>query len=254
MIAVSYSRLSKDEKKNSLSIEAQQERHKEKAKELDIEIKEFYSDFAKSAKVNDDDVFTNIHQERAFISFRLNNRPDFKSMLIAAKNKKFDTLFIFKWDRFSRNVSFQEGVVLMLRKFGVKIIPTDDSDTPVVRQIMGAINEEEQRKTGERIRNVSFKKFKDGLYPYKAPIGYRKIDGKLKINKRKADMVKEIFRMAKEKINYKEICNKFKIDPKIYYNILRNKVYIGIIKFGDQEAKGKHKPLVDEKDFLGVQK
>lgn len=254
MIAVSYSRLSKDEKKDSLSIEAQQERHKEKAKELNTEITEFYSDFAKSAKVSDDDVFANIHEERAFISFRLNNRPDFKRMLIDAKNKKFDTLIIYRWDRFSRRLIFQEVILLILKKFGVKIIPTDDQEDPMVRQMMGSVNERESNQIGIRTRNIAYKKFKDGIYPYKAPIGYRKIKGKLKIDKRKADMVKEIFRMTKEKINYKEICKKFNINPKIYYNILRNKVYTGVVQFEDQECKGKHQPLIDEKDFICVQK
>ncbi len=55
--------------------------------------------------------------------------------------------------------------------------------------------------------------------------------------------------MASQKKNWKEICNEINLSPQTYYNILKNKTYIGIICYNGVEKKGSHDPIISEDLF-----
>ena len=60
---------------------------------------------------------------------------------------------------------------------------------------------------------------------------------------------KGIFEMTANGKNYKEICDKYGLKPQSYYNIIRNKTYIGLVEFRKEFRKGKHKPLISQELF-----
>lgn len=90
------------------------------------------------------------------------NRPNFKTMLQEAMLLRFNTILIWKWDRFSREPMFTAvGRVQKLRERGVGLKSLTESwlDTAkenpigdVVLSIMGWAAAEERRKISERTK------------------------------------------------------------------------------------------------------
>lgn len=254
MIARSYARVSSSEQTKGMSIDSQTNRHQEYCNMRGIELQSTYKDMGHSAQLKDEDIFHNLTEERFIIYFNLKKRPAFRDMLNDAKTKQFDTLLITRWDRFSRNQAFQELVFIALEKMGIKIIPTDDDTNPLVRRIKGAINQEESDKISLRVHDTMRNKFNQNIYPLaRSPFGYyiKKNKG-IFIDQKKAAIVKDIFEMASEGSKYKAVCDKHNIAPQIYYNLIKNKTYIGIISYQGKEKKGIHEAIISEEVFNKV--
>ena len=61
--------------------------------------------------------------------------------------------------------------------------------------------------------------------------------------------VKEIFEMWAEGIDYKVISKKFGIPKSTLYQIIKNQVYLGKIKYRGELYQGKHKAIIDQELF-----
>lgn len=267
-----YERLSEDKEDKSQSIETQDSRLKSVSKLDNREIFKIYIDNKKSASIRDEDIEVEIVNDKLVSKLNLTNRPDFYKLLIDSKsgvlkNNDVDTLRVTRWDRFSRNIIFQRLVIIFLHKYGIRVIPSDDSTDPFIRNIYGSMNEREAERIGERVNFNRNNKFDKGIFPGKPPFGYRIIKGIISVDKVKADIVKKIFEMASNGLGYKEICNSIeystkingvkkniKLSPQVYYNIIRNKAYIGIIEFKGEEKKGEFPTLISEEDFRKANK
>ena len=110
MTAVIYARYSSDNQREE-SIEGQLRECKEFAQKNDIQIVGSYIDRALSAKTG--------------------NRPDFQRMIKDSANGLFDTVIVWKLDRFARNRYDSAHYKALLRKNGVKVISATEviSDT-----------------------------------------------------------------------------------------------------------------------------
>jgi len=217
-----------------------------------IGFKEFYeADKGKSAYVTAEKIDFEITNKYFIAKFRIDGRPSFKQALFDAKNKKLKKLGIWKWDRFARDLAFQELCFRFFKIMGVQVIPARDTQDPLGRKITGMMSEQESQKTSERIRaNYEFK-FKHGLpvtnhrkrgYKWsKKPV---MIDGKpykqLIIYEKEKQMILDIF----SDLDYKIVLQKYKLHPQTYYNIRKDPFYCGMVEFEGKLKKGIHKPLI----------
>ncbi len=243
------------------SIDSQIRRLTEFSKNRGYEIIDIYTDSGKSASIDEDSLKQELIEHRFINNFKLNKRPAFQRLLREAKTGKFDAIIFFKWDRYSRDIAFADLTTRYFNKHKILLIPSDDSEDPFVSSIMGVINKQEIEKMKERVRLTRTNQFEKGIITGRCPIGYKPIF-KNKRDRRgiteivpdpkKVDMVKDIFFMTAQGKKYREICNKYKLKPQSYYNLIKNKVYIGIITFEGKEKKGIHEPIISEELFYKI--
>ena len=185
------------------------------------------------------------------IKIDFSKRPAFKWLIENASKNIYDTIVFYKWDRFSRNSIFSKISKIYFSRYNIRLIPSDDSIEPLMIDIKGSLGEEEIRKMKERVRLVRQNRFEKGDMTAKAPVGYRlnKDTKKMQIDKVKAKIVLKAFEMTADAYSYKGICKELKLKPQSYYNIVRNKVYMGIIEFEGKERKGNHPSIITEELF-----
>jgi len=237
-----YVRVSSEEQsREGYSIEAQKKKLEEYALFKEWFIYKIYIDAGISAK-------------------SIKGRKSFQDMLVDAKNGKFSGILVYKFDRAFRNV--KEALITLdeLNSMKIDFISlTESIDTTTAMgkfffTINGAYAQLERELTSERLNFTLDSKFELGMMVGKMPLGYYwdKVNKKVKIDKKKSEMIKDIFSMTLRGIGYKEICEKYKLKPQSYYNIIRNKVYIGFIQFKGREREGIHPHLISEDDFNKV--
>lgn len=186
----------------------------------------------------------------------ISGRKYFKEMLKDAKEGKFSTILITKLDRAFRNV--KEALITLdeLNSIGVDFVSISekiDTTSAMGRfffTIISAFAELERELVKERVDMTKLDKFNRGVATARSPIGYKfSKANKMIVPDKDAEKIKEIFKMTLNKINWKEICSKFKINSSTYYNIIKNPMYAGYIRFDKQIKMGNHQPLINQEDF-----
>jgi site-specific DNA recombinase len=257
MKVVLYPRVSSKAQLEGDSIDAQVLRLTNFCNSKGYEIIGTYTDAGKSASIDEDSITQNVSELYFTNSFKLSKRPGFKRLLQEAKEKKFDAIICYRWDRFSRDISFADLSVRYFKSYGIKIIPTDDSEDPFVSSIMQVVNKQEIDKMKARVRQTRLYRFEQGIMTGRSPFGYQPIikDKKIigfKPNPKQAEIVKTAFKLTTEGVDYKTICKQLKLAPQSYYNIIRNKVYAGVVIFEGIERNGCHEALISLEDYNKV--
>lgn len=108
------------------------------------------------------------------------NRPEFKKMMKAAKNKKFNVLICYRLDRISRNVADFSNTIDELQKYNIDFISIKeqfDTSSPMGRAMMNiaAVFAQLERETiAERIKDNMLELAKTGRWlGGTAPLGYK---------------------------------------------------------------------------------
>jgi site-specific DNA recombinase len=259
MKVVLYPRVSSKKQLKGESIDAQVSRLKKFCEDNNYEVVDIYSEEGKSASLKEDTTNLMANTKKFSIEFDLNQRPALKRIINDADAGKFSGIVFYKWDRWSRSVIFAKICKMYFDSKNIELIPSDDSRDPLASSIMQILGEEEIRKMKARVRETRILRFQKGMMTGRSPFGYMTIvrDKKVvgfKPKTKEAEVVKDIFKMASEGIDYKEICSKHKIKPQQYYNIIKNKVYCGIVSFEGQEKQGIHEPLISKELFDSLQK
>lgn len=197
-------------------------------------------------------------------------RPDLNRLLQDAKNKKFDVVVIKDLSRLTRNSSYQREVLIQLGVFKIKLISLMGGlENEMITYVLGFVNEimivlgrMNARKLMERKRNE--------LKPYiTPPFGYKfNVNKEWVVDGKKSEIVKKVFEMTLlPDMDYKSISRQLNISPSLYYKIVRNKNYLGlvchkkyvkdgkgrIINIEKVEYQGNHPALVSEELFNAVQ-
>ena len=188
-------------------------------------------------------------------------RPDFERLVKDALQKKFDGVLFIKMDRGFRNTKHALEILEKFTKVNVQFVSLYehiDTTTATGRfffTMIVSLAELERGWTKERLQDVLNEKFNQGIIIGKMPFGYKwvKKERRVIIDDKKSGIVKNIFNDTLNKISYKDICQKYKIPIKSYYNIIKNKTYCGYVVFQGQEIKGKHEPIISEETFNKVQ-
>jgi site-specific DNA recombinase len=183
------------------------------------------------------------------------NRPALELMLRDAQDKKFEIILVYKIDRFSRKLRDLIMVLEDLKKNKINFTSvTEQIDTTSAMgeaffQIIGVFAQLERGMVKERVELSFDRKIKLGEALFRAPFGYAYYKKKLVPHPENSEKVKEIFEMWANNIDYKEISQKFSIPSSTLYQIIKNPIYIGKIKYREKLYKGKHKHLISEELF-----
>jgi len=183
------------------------------------------------------------------------NRPALELLLRDAEEKKFNIILVYKIDRFSRKLKDLITILENLKMKGINFTSvTEQIDTTSAMgeaffQIIGVFAQLERGMVKERVQLSFDRKINLGEALYRAPFGYIYQNKKLVKHPENAGKIKEIFEMWNAGINYKEICKKFNFSPSTLYQIIRNPVYIGKIKYKGNLYPGKHPTLINEEIF-----
>ncbi len=271
-LGVAYYRVSTIEQANTsfdedgFSIQAQRDYCQRKAAELGVQLVDEYVDRGKSARTAD--------------------RPALQAMLTRVKDDtEIQYVFVHKLDRLARNREDDVQIGLLLAKNGVRLVSCTENidDTPsgrLVRGIMADINEWYSANLSEEAKKGMRKKVEIGGTPGKAPIGYvnarlkitelGKDIGIVKVHEAYGQIITECFKLYDSgrhtlsdvathandrglRLPADKVLPERPVTTQHMQRILRNRYYIGRVKFGGVEFKGEHEPLIDEATFDRVQ-
>lgn len=199
-------------------------------------------------------------------------RPALQQMIKDVKNNSIDMVLVYKLDRLSRSqkntLYLIEDVFLENKVEFVSMSENFDTSTPFGRAMIGILSvfaQLEREQIKERMAMGHIGRAKEGYWHggSNPPLGYDFIDGELVINEYEAMQIREAFNLF---INGETINGIRTVLQGKYTNrysswnnsgtvgvILRNRLYIGKIKYKGQEYSGQHKPIVSEEVFNSAQ-
>lgn len=132
------------------------------------------------------------------------NRPHFQAMLQRIQQEGIDVLLVYKLDRLTRSVPDLHTILAELDQYECKfksateVYDTTNAMGRLFITLVAAIAQWERENTAERVRLGMEKKVKLGYWKGGTPpYGYHVVDGELAINKEEAQIVKDIFTLAK---------------------------------------------------------
>ena len=187
-------------------------------------------------------------------------RKAFLRMMEDSRKGEISVILVTKIDRAFRNVldALTTLEKLKIQKTDFVSVSEDiDTTTPMGKAmftIVSVFAQLEREMNVGRVRDVRKMRFKQGMMVARAPFGYRTIVKNKKVigyvvDTKKSKVVLDVFQMASNGASYKDICSKHKLAPQSYYNIIKNKVYIGIIEFEGEKRKGIHNPIISKELF-----
>ena len=205
-------------------------------------------------------------------SAKIPNRPVFNEMLSRIEKGEAQGIICWKLDRLARNPIDGGQISWFLQKGIIEHIQTHDrsykpSDNILMMSVEFGMATQYIRDLSANTKRALHEKVKHGEYPTIAPIGYFNDSRKktIVIDKRKAKVIKEVFKLyAEGNFTLEKISDYFKkqkILSKNGYqlsrdritNILSNPFYYGHFRYASELYEGKHEPLITKKLFDKVQ-
>jgi len=240
-LAAIYIRVSTEEQaKLGVSLSAQEEALKNYAAALGYEVIGVYKDEGKSGK-------------------DIKGRQAMVRMLTDAKNKKFQAIFIYKLDRFSRSLRDLIETIEKLKDWGIDFISLQDkiettsASGKLMFHIISAFAEFERNVTSERTKFSMSKQASDGNLVTRAPFGY-KIENKKLIPAQDSYVVQELFQdFLNKKLSLTKLAKQYNLSVNGLKKVLTNQTYLGKIKFDGQTHQGNHQSLISSTLFNHVQ-
>ena len=261
-LAVAYCRVSTEEQANKgLSLDVQEENCKRAIENDGFHLLKVIRDEGKSAG--------NL------------NRPGIKEIIGLTEQGKIDAVYVISSDRLARNTVDHLSLRDLFRKKNVRLVYInqpmldDGALSRTMDTILASFNELQRMTTSEKVKSTMRAKVEAGYFPTLAPIGYKNTQDKsakerLGINiiapDEMAPLITEAFKLySTGNFNVYDLGDLLykkglrtkrgeKIAPSRLYDMLKNRVYLGEIIWGDIHIKnGKHIPLIDDMTFSSVQ-
>jgi len=240
-LAAIYVRVStEDQVKQGASLGAQEEALLNYTKALGYELFKVYKDEGKSAK-------------------NIKHRPAMMELLADAEARKFQAIFIYKLDRFSRSLMDLLETIEKLKEWGTDFVSLQDkiettsATGKLMFHIISAFAEFERNVTSERTIFTMDKVARDGRPITRAPHGY-KFDNKKLIPSEHSSIVNDIFNdFLNSNDSLTKIAKKYGFSVNGLKKILTNQTYLGKVKFGGQVHQGTHQQLISSTLFNHVQ-
>lgn len=216
--------------------------------------------------------------DKAF-SAKTDNRPDFQKMIEDSNKKKFEGIVVYQLDRFARNRYDSATYKSKLKKNGVRVLSAkenlgDDASAIIVESVLEGMAEYYSAELAQKvIRNMQLNAEKGYFNGGYTPLGYRLVEvncgtykkKQLEINPETAPIIKEIFEMRANDTNILDIVdylngkgyktvqgNEFKKTS--LQHLLKNKKYIGINTYNNEEYPNTVPAIIDVELFNKVQK
>ena len=164
-----------------------------------IENQQIY--FQNSIKLHPNWELYKIYADEGISGTSLKHRQEFQKMMEDAMQGKFDIILTKEVCRFARNTVDTLEKTRQLKNMGIEVrflidnISTFDSDGELRLTIMAGLAQDESRRISERVRFSINQEMKSGVAFGSNMYGYNFKDGKLTINPKQAEIVKEIFHL-----------------------------------------------------------
>lgn len=259
--AIVYIRVSTEDQKDGLSPEVQKSLCLKRAEEAQYEVIE-------------------VIDESGISGFK--ERDGIKKIQQYIKEGKISAIVALSSDRLFRNAPAHMEMMRLAIEREVKVLyvygsSPDGSATSIMADSVGAvINQFYRDQVSEKVKATLYAKAEAGYFPSLPPVGYHNVDkpnaavrfGQKVIEPHPlmAPLIKELFAMYSTGIysvyDLTDLMNErglrshkgFPLSPSRVFDLLKNKVYIGEVKWGKAYCKkGKHEPLIDEDTFNRVQ-
>lgn len=178
-------------------------------------------------------------------------RPAYKRLLRDIEAGEIEALVVYKFDRLTRSARYFMDLMEDLKQRGIALVSIkEDVDTSTATgklfiRMLAIFSEFEVDLIKERTHDGMDKKAADGYVQYRAPYGYRLVDGELIIEPAEAKVVRMIYAMRKEDTSLQAIADEHQdLNPTKVWRILRNPVYRGKIRWKKKTLKGTHEPII----------
>lgn len=199
-------------------------------------------------------------------------RPAVKELFKDIEAGEVDIVVVYKVDRLTRSLMDFSKIVELFDKQNASFVSitqhfnTTTSMGRLTLNILLSFAQFEREVTGERIRDKFAASKKKGMWMGGVvPIGYKCESRKLLPDDKYVKIVKTIFekylefksvRKAKEYIDERNIRSRSekKFSKGNLYQILQNKVYIGLVHHKGHYYEGEHQGIIDKEVFEKVQK
>lgn len=261
MNGIIYCRVSSKEQTQGTSLESQEFACREYARAKRIDILKTFIEQGESAK------FADRTQLLALIDFCRENKG------------KVETLIVWKVDRFARNVADHFSIKAAIAKYGVRIVsvtePIDaNPEGKLMETILAGFAEFDNNIRAMRSVLGMKRKLQEGIFPWKAPLGYKNSTGHREKKTRPDVANQPLFELlqrawhefatgAYTKAEIRRLMEGWGVQteggkPLTAQSIdhfFRNPFYAGILvdPWSKEECQGRHVPMVSHADFLRVQ-
>jgi site-specific DNA recombinase len=212
------------------------------------------------------------------------DRPALKRLLADIEHGQIDTVVVYKLDRISRSLLDFLSLLRFFEKHDVDVVSVTEpvnTNTPMGRAFINVLlsfAQMEREVAAERTRHKVQAARRRGKWTGgMPPLGYDVAPegGKLVVNKDEAQSVRSIFELYAEKPSLVEISQELNRrgwkrkswttkdgkrresrpwDRKTTSNFLRDPIYIGKIRLGDETFPGEHRGIVPKALFEEVQR
>lgn len=199
-------------------------------------------------------------------------RPGVRELFKDIEAGEIDIVVVYKVDRLTRSLMDFSKIVELFDKQNASFVSitqhfnTTTSMGRLTLNILLSFAQFEREVTGERIRDKVAASKKKGIWMGGCvPIGYEIADKKLVIEKNFALVIKIIYEKYLElksvhklktyldESNIKSKSGKFFSKGNLY-NILSNRIYVGLVSHKGNYYPGEHKPIIEFEKFEKVQK
>ena len=226
-------------------------------------------------KANNHEIINEYLEDHSAKNF---NRPEWKKLetFVKANRKQVDKIIFTKWDRFSRNMEEALYKIRMFRNWGIEVnaveqtLDLSNPDNKMMLSIYLVAPEIENDKISQRTKAGMYKAAKEGAWIGRVPFGYKRcrVDEKyasLESNEN-SEIVIEMFKQASIGIGSIEQLRKdfiplgYKGCKQTFYNLLKSKVFLGMVKVPQFEKEdthwvdGLHDGIINVSLFNKVQK
>ena len=214
---------------------------------------------------------TGSYIDRARSGTSADARPDFQRMIRDAEKKQFDTVLVYKLDRFARNRYDSAIYKARLKKHGVRVVSVTEniSEEPegiILEAMLEGMAEYYSANLSQNVRRGLRVARENGTFTggY-LPFGYA-LDGKrVVVDQREADAVRYLYAEYARGARLRDIVDALnaqgykprvgaKFTTKSFQYVLRSRKYLGEYTFGDEDIPSPYPRIVDDETFDAVQK
>lgn len=219
-----------------------------------------------------------IFREEGVSAKHVNTRPKLRELLTfcTKKSNNISAVIVYKYDRFSRNAEEGLATISYLSRYKVFVESatensSEDPQGRAMRTISMALAQLDNELKGERVKDNMIAMFRKGMWPFKAPVGYKRKYNSKEENRgiapipdpNLAPIITRMFQNAAtgiyNKVQLAKMMNlegfgdyyRVTADHKIVDRILSTTFYYGYMYANkwDENVWGQHEPLIDEQTW-----
>ena len=183
------------------------------------------------------------------------DRPQMAELLKMVRAGEVSHLIVWRWDRMSRDTGDFSTLVKLFSEFGVSVHSVNEGDLDVASAagrmqigVHGVFAQFYRDQTTENSKMGALEAFSKGYHQNRPPTGYDLINKELVPNEM-APIVKIIFKLRAEGASVQAIADATDMGYSTVYQILRNRTYLGEVKYSGKYGPGRHEPLITLEEF-----